>query len=285
MSTVTYPRDPQDQRLTDMRPRRLAGAGHRAQLDPDDLQAWQQHDLRWQAFHRLRLLSVNHGTLAWQRRFRAPIAAYGLAYLFTQPIADATPDDARQTQVCAATRLWKAGPESQHVVPLLSALIHQVRARDPRRPWDLRTEIANRADQGMNTNAVYSGLGLSTLDTYTSSFAEVCQTANSELDVPGGILYVAGGPAGWADQRVIVADRRGASELNVTTIHTHNGLSRFRLDAPYPFAEVALHTLYQESGSGELLRLMWDLDQALREADEARRHATSSPQNRHRRPS
>jgi hypothetical protein len=284
MSPVTYSEMPPDPRLTDLRPPGVIAAERRAHQELADLRRWRDYDVQWQVFHRLRVLSANHSNQAWQRRYRGPLAPYALAYLFTQPAAKVEADAARVTEVHAATRLWKAGPESQHPIPLLSALIEQVRGRDPRLPWDLREEIANRSDPGMAVDAAYLGLGLSTLDTNTGTFAQVCQTASTELDIPGGILFVSTRSSDKPDdQQVIVADRRGATDMNVTTIHTYQGLTRYQHSSPYPFAEVYWKTLYGESGQGQLLRWMWELDRALCLADMTNRTMSSARRESQRR--
>ena len=167
-------------------------------------------------------------------------------------------------------------------------MTEQTRGRDPRLVWDLREEIANRCDDGMAADATYAGLGLSSLDTHTGTWAQVCQTAGNELDIPGLILYLSGRPADPAaadpgEHQVFVADRRGATDLNATTIHSHAGLDTFRGAAPYPVADVALHTLYHDSGHGPLLSAMYELDLVLYPADQQRRttasgrHATRWP--------
>ncbi|GIF01110.1 hypothetical protein [Paractinoplanes rishiriensis] len=262
------------QRAADQLPPGLLANQQRACEEAAELAQWQAYDLQWQVFHRLREFSVNHGSQAWRLRYRTPLSAYALAYLFTQP-ADPGSRSSQLTVVRAATRLWKAGPESQHPVPLLSSLTGQVRGRDPRLVWDLREQIANRSDDGMTADAVYLGLGLSSLDTHTGAFAQVCQTATNEMDIPGVFLFLATGSADPVDQQVIIADRRCATDHNVTTVHAHRALSLFRLQAPYPFAHVELETLYQQSGYGQLLRWMWELDRALHEADHARREAAT----------
>lgn len=288
MTPVTYHRDPHDLGMAGFVPTGVLAAQQHAREDAEDLRRWRVHDLRWQVFHRLRQLSVNHAGQAWQRRYRAPLAPYALGYVFTQPAADVAGGAARVTVVRAATRLWKAGPESRHPISLLRVLTEQALGRDPRLGWDLREEIANRCDDGMADDAVYAGLGLSSLDTHTGTWAQVCQTAGSELDIPGLIVYLSTQPADPAaadlgEHQVFVADRRSATDLNATTIHSHGGLDTFQGSAPYPVAEVSLHTLYHESGHGPLLQAMRNLDLVLHAADQQRRtmasgrHATRWP--------
>lgn len=279
MSTVTNPTDPDHYLHADLPPAILA-AQQRARQDAHDLQKWRAHDLKWQVFHRLWRMNVNHAAQAWQHRYRNPLAPYALAYLFTQP-TEVTTVNSQNTTVLAATRLWKAGPESQQPLPLLSALTSQARSRDPRMPWDLRQEIANRSDDGMADDAVYLGLGLSSLDTHTGTWAQVCQHTTVERDIPGTILCLSTGSADPTDQQVIVADRRGVADRNNVTIHAHAALDRYYGASSYPFADRDLQTLYEQFGFESLLRAMRELDLVLKQADHQRR--TMRPGRDHRR--
>ncbi|MCY1144049.1 hypothetical protein OWR29_39150 [Actinoplanes sp. Pm04-4] len=241
------------------------------------------HDQQWQVFHRLRLLSVNHAQKGYRLRYRTPLSAHALAFLFVQP-ATAERAGGRRSEVVAATRLWLAGPESRHAGPLLAELTRQARERDPRSVWDLREHLANRCDTAMGEHAVYLGLGLSSLDTAAGRFAQVCQTASTELEVGGSILYVATGSAEPEDQQIIAAERHGAGTFNATTIHSYRALSLYRLSAPYPFAEAGLHALYGDPVRGPLLEGMRLLDFTLRQADAERRAMQNGPRARRGRP-
>jgi hypothetical protein len=263
----------------------VEAARERAAAEAAELVHWRAYDLQWQIFHRLRKFNVNHASQAYRHRYRTPLGSHALAYLFQQPAPNLTDETAQVTAVRAATRIWKAGPEAAHPIPLMSTYADLARKRDPRIPWDLRTEIANRCDDGMADDAVYVGLGYSTLDTPTGTFTEVCQAATSELDLPGVFLYVASGSEEWTDQQVIVAERRGPRDHNLTTIHTYRGLRAYQLSAPYPFAQVGLTTLHEESGWGPVLRWMWELDRVLHDADATRRALQHQQRTRRRRPS
>jgi hypothetical protein len=252
----------------------------RAEEARSELDAWQRYDVDWQLFHRAWLLNVRHGEQAWRRRYTRPLAPYGLGFLFIQP---ATGDTSRNALVTAATRLWLAGPEAEDPTRLLAKLTSQARGCDPDARWDLRQEIANRYDDTMQQAAVYTGLALSNLNTRTGSFHDVCATATSEMDIPGTILYVSAHPdsghgvAGRADHsgevRMFVAERRGASEHNLLTIHSHGALSTHMMSSPYPYAETDLGYLYHDPVHGRLLQAMLHLDAAVRDADQARRDA------------
>ena len=254
----------------------------RAREQQAELDAWQRFDRDWQLFQRAWLLNVRHGEQAWRRRYTRPLAPYGLGFLFCQP---ATGDTSRTTIVTAATRLWLAGPETQEPTQLLAKLAAQVRGRDPQGRWDLREQIANRRDDGMTDAAVYTGLALSTLNTSTGRFPDLCATAGSELDIPGTILYVSARPDAVAEQKVFIAERRGASEHHLMTIHSHHALSTHLMSSPHPYADTSLDNLYHHFGHGPLLHWMLHLDLALHDADSARRIGTPTRRDtRHRLP-
>ena len=106
-----------------------------------DAETLVRQNLEWALFERAHALSARHASAAWERRFHRPLVPYALAALFRHRSADGG-----GMVVTAATRLWLAGPDPADPVDLLSALVDLARARDPRRPWDVRTAIANRHD-------------------------------------------------------------------------------------------------------------------------------------------
>ncbi|HZM83128.1 MAG TPA: hypothetical protein VFC19_46040 [Candidatus Limnocylindrales bacterium] len=183
-------------------------------------------ELRSAAIWRLRKMNLLHAQLAWERRRRNQLAPYGLAYLFAYP----DPQRGGRRSIAAATRLWKAGPESQHVDRLLFAFHEHVcglesqasQALGQRQgPLDIRHALANRADQ-MPEAAAYTGIALSTLDTHTGSWHEVLHTADSEAEIPGRILMVMSGQS-VTERALIVCERRSLHEFNAFQVHcTHN---------------------------------------------------------------
>jgi hypothetical protein len=229
-----------------------------------DAETLVRQNLEWALFERAHALSARHASAAWARRFHRPLVPYALAALFRQRNADGN-----SMVVTAATRLWLAGPEPSDPVDLLSALVDLVRRRDPRRPWDVRTAIANRHD--VPDHAVYTGLAFSSLDTRTGTFTQACAAARSELQIPGTILYLAGDPAAPGGQRALVADRRGADGHNALTISSHEALSTPVILSRWPYTRVALTLLYERSGYGRVLRVMSDLDHEINAAEEQRR--------------
>ncbi|MEV4282454.1 hypothetical protein [Actinoplanes xinjiangensis] len=233
-----------------------------------DAETLVRQNLEWALFERAHALSARHASAAWERRFHRPLVPYALAALFRQRAADGN-----AMVVTAATRLWLAGPDPSDPVDLLSALVDLARARDPRRPWDVRTAIANRHD--VPDQAVYTGLAFSSLDTRTGTFAQACADARSELQIPGTILYLADDPAMPGGQRALVADRRGTDGHNALTISSHEALSTPVILSRWPYTRVALSLLYERSGYGRVLQVMTELDREIHAADEQRRTSAS----------
>ncbi|BEL03052.1 hypothetical protein Q0Z83_012430 [Actinoplanes sichuanensis] len=236
---------------------------HRAQ-EAADAETLVRQNLEWALFERAHALSARHASAAWGRRFNRPLVPYALAALFRERTADGS-----AMVVTAATRLWLAGPEPSDPVDLLTALVDLARSRDPRQPWDVRTALANRHD--VPDRAVYTGLAFSSLDTHTGTFAQACEGARSELQIPGTILYLAGDQSMPGGQRALVADRRGTDGHNALTISSHEALSTPVILSRWPYTRVALSLLYERSGYGRVLRVMTELDREIHAADERRR--------------
>lgn len=255
------------------RPAPAPTAGWQPPADPyraramADAETLVRQNLEWALFERAHALNARHASAAWGRRFNRPLAPYALAALFRERTADGS-----AMVVTAATRLWLAGPEPSDPVDLLTALVELAQARDPRQPWDVRTAIANRHD--VPDRAVYTGLAFSSLDTHTGTFAQACEDARSELQIPGTILYLAGDPSMPGGQRALVADRRGSDGHNALTISSHEALSTPVILSRWPYTRVALSLLYERSGYGHVLRVMTELDREIHAADERRRKGT-----------
>ncbi|MBB2940624.1 hypothetical protein FB565_000328 [Actinoplanes lutulentus] len=242
----------------------------RPRLDPLDTdqhthaaeteQTRRRQDLEWRIFERAREMNVRHADAAWERRYKRPLSPYGLAFIFRQ----------QSGQVAAATKLWLAGPEPDDPVDLLGALVDLARGRAKGQLWDVRREIADRA-VGVGDDAVYLGLVMSSLDTRTGTWAQVCRTASSALQIPGTFLYVCGAPDGPDGQRAFVADRRAAGGHGKVTIWSHQAFSTPEILSPHPYLKVSLSTLYQESRVGHVLSWMTALDHEVRVAETDRR--------------
>jgi hypothetical protein len=174
-------------------------------------------DLRQQALERLRLMNLKHAAHAWQRRNSDPIAPYGLAFLYAQPGPDSTKP---WLTVSAATKLWLAGDDTADLPRLLFTL-NQTLAQhlDAPQPFNVRTQLANRADPTMAANSWYVGLGVSSLDTSTGTWRQVVRQVDSDLEIPS-VIRIA-----LIDGTIIIAERRGASDFHQLRIVTNQPLS------------------------------------------------------------
>jgi hypothetical protein len=271
---MTYPRN-RHGAYTDagyQAPPGLVSRGQELRRDIADLDEKRVHYLRWEVFSRLWDANTRHAEAAWRSRADKPLAPHALVFLFTQPAFNVSADAVDSTEIRAATRMWWLGEESRDPERLLIALTDQVDGHDLLTPFDIRREMANRTDPGMREDARYLGLGYSTLDTRTGTFAQVCQHASNEWDIPGSMLYVSTWSENPADQRAFSVNRlrrhRGAPE-----IHSYNrALSKYMETAMYVFAERRLEELYELAGP--ILGRLWTLDRALQEADQNRRVLT-----------
>jgi hypothetical protein len=114
--------------------------------------------LRGAVVGRMRRFNVLHADHAWRRRYRDPIAAHGMAFLY------ADPEGTGWWSLRTATRLVLDAPEVARAELMLHGLIEAVHELAPGGPVDPRVDMANRCDR-MTDRAVFIGVGLSTLDT------------------------------------------------------------------------------------------------------------------------
>ena len=230
---------------------------------PEDPDARMQNlkreaDLRQQAVRRMRYMSVQHAMHAWEHRYSDPIAPYGLAFLFAQPAAQGW------HLLTAATKLWLAGPEASNLPRLLfglnNAVVQQI--HDPN--FDLRHDLANRVDNKMAENAWYVGLGVSSLDTYSGTWEQVCAAVDRHVDVPAQIRVI------LIDSTMIVCDRRGLSEFNALTVRSTHALSASLMDNPFPWSTTSAQELRNDPAHTSVLRWMEELNNNLWQADNTR---------------
>jgi len=216
-------------------------------------------DLRQQALERLRYMNIQHTMHAWDHRYRDPIASYGLAFLFAQPAPQRNWHSLK-----AATKLWLAGPESRDLPRLLFDMNNAV-AREVGNPaFDVRRDLANRVDDGMQDDAWYIGLGVSSLDTYSGRWEEACATADGHSNVPGVARIV------MIDSAMLVCDRRGVMDFNALAIRSTHSLSASLLDSPYPWTGASADELRTDPIHGTVFRWMEELNLNLWRADNAR---------------
>ncbi|MEV6632814.1 hypothetical protein AB0M54_18900 [Actinoplanes sp. NPDC051470] len=216
-------------------------------------------NLRQQAVQRLRYMNIQHAMHAWENRYRDPIAAYAMAFLFAQP--GSRPE---WLTLRAATKLWLAGPEAADLPRLLYDLNKAIAEQAGNPSFDLRRDLANRVDEDMAADAYYVGIGVSSLDTCTGTWEHACSTVDSYEDVPGQIRIL------MTDPTTIVCDRRGLSDFNTLTVQATNPLSLSPFDSPYRWGTVMVKQLQEDPAHGAVLRWMDELNLSLWRADNAR---------------
>jgi len=226
----------------------------------------------------LRLLALNtgHATTAWRRRRSDPIAPYVLVLLYAQPNPDfhklsrfASPDDwAGAWHIKATTRIWTAGPETQDLAQMLFHLEQYVIANQDADGWSMREQLMTSIDPGMRADAVWVGLAVSSLDTKTGAFAQVCDTAFGEAQVPGVIRLVINVEPEFPGQDLawIVGDRRGLNEFGIRTIHSTHRVADIDYHAPFTYGLAAATDLANHDDHGPVLRRMYGLYVALHRA-------------------
>jgi hypothetical protein len=180
-------------------------------------------DIRRSAIDRLMWMNTRHASNAWELRRRDPIAPHGLAMLFAQP--DERLAFSHRYRLTAATRLWLAGYDGGGLDHRLFNYHHKIAGELSAPGSDIR-DLADKRDPEMADDAVYVGLGVSSLDTSTGTWADLVTTATvpaldrssrthvsraggstarvtSEHDIPGCIRIL------LTDGTTIVAERRG----------------------------------------------------------------------------
>lgn len=224
--------------------------------------------VRRHAISRLRYMSVMHATHAWDRRYRDPIAPYGLAILYAQndPAGD-------QLKLTAATKLWLAGDETRELPRLLFNLTQVVGQDATARPgYDVSRNLANRIDKDMAPDAWFVGLGVSSLDTHTGSWADARDSAQSYSEIPAVIRIT------LIDGTIILCDRRGMNEFNSFIVHSNRPLSvTGPLDCPYPYSAVSTKDLHDDPAHGPVLRWMEELSALIWRLEAARTTSGGQP--------
>jgi hypothetical protein len=223
-------------------------------------------DVRNQVVGRMRWMNLKHAQHAWEQRYRDPLAPYGLAFLFVQP----DPVRSGRLLVKAATKLWLAGPETEHLPRLLFGLNEVIGRRMQSGPFSVQAELANRTDDGMTDDAYYIGVGLSSLDTHTGAWEQVRDRVDNLINVPGQIMIV------LTDQTTIVCDRRAFNEFNAFQIYSTRTLGDVFTNGVYRWAWSQPDQLRSDPALAEVLHWLDTLNLTLWQADNARIVATRS---------
>lgn len=215
--------------------------------------------MRQQSLERLRYMNIQHAMHAWERRYHDPISPYGLAFLYVQASARGAWQELK-----AATKLWLDGPEAADPARLLYGLNHVVTQDSARSDFDLRRDLANRVDEGMQEDAWYVGIGLSSLDTYSGRWSAACATAADHTEIPGLMLIV------MIDSTAIVCNRRGTNEFGILDVRTTCPLGTSSLDRLHPWSRVRGEELRADAGLGGVLRWLEELNLNLWRFDNSR---------------
>jgi hypothetical protein len=245
-----------------------------------------QYDLLRTGVTRMQSLNAGHAQTAWTRRRRDPIAAHVLALLFAEPNPDfIAPPSERQLsgsdwrtvsgddwtgawQVRIATRIWTAGPENADLGQLLFRLEQHVNDNRHVDGWTLREQLTDSIDPGLRADAVWVGLAVSSLDTKTGTFGQVCDTVRDGAYVPGVIrLCVNVAPETYRPHlALVVGDRRGLDEYGTRTVYSTHGLSGNGFNSPFPYGRATADQLSGDPWHEVALRRTLGLDTALRSA-------------------
>jgi hypothetical protein len=224
-------------------------------------------------------MNALHAANAWELRRRDPIAPHGLAFLFVQP--DRRPGRGGRYRLTAATKLWLAGDTKLDLPERLFRYHHGVSSILSAKGADVRT-LANKRDAEMADDAIYVGLGASSLDTSTGDWAQVVATAATERlavragdvtgrapitgehDVPGCIRIV------LTDDTAIVAERRGMPEFNHRVIHATGTLNYTPFESPYAWGRCTRDQLDADPAHVQTLRWMAALNDLFWQTNEVR---------------
>jgi hypothetical protein len=148
---------------------------------PDHHPQWAE--IRNQALDRMQQMNAQHGFWAWERRRSQPIGPHGIAFLYWDtPGGGGRPS---HIVVAAATRLVHDDPDVRDVNRLLYRLCQLGRERYlPVGDFDPRKTMSNRAD-AMSSEALFLGVGVSTLDTADSTWEQTQERASGPHQIPG----------------------------------------------------------------------------------------------------
>jgi hypothetical protein len=167
-------------------------------------------DLRNKVVNRLLVMNGKHAGQAWQRRRRDPIGPHVITLLYAEPPTGDPPWCALHV----APRLFLASDQAG-----LALLLYEMSgiAKDLLRDGaDPRTHLANWSDD-MSAQAEYIGLGVSSLDTPSGTWAEVQNSGEQlvdELEIPGRCY------ARLIDGTVLLVDRYARDNFGKVAVET-----------------------------------------------------------------
>lgn len=136
--------------------------------------------------NRLQFMNSMHAVHAWDGRRAKPIGPHGLAFLYAD--LDPHSDPARpHYEARIATRLFLDGEDVDDLVRLLYELgaIAEDYLKDGGVFDPLQHMVQRRKDSPVPPNAVYIGVGVSSLDSAGGRWRDIEQRVSSALEVPG----------------------------------------------------------------------------------------------------
>ena len=186
--------------------------------------------IRSHVVSRLRKMNVLHSHHAWRRRHRDPLGPHGLAFFYAEPPTPAHP----RIELRTATRMFLAGTEAEHLPRLLYDLSHITHTHQQHNGFDPRSHLADRIEP-MTRHAYYLGLGISTLDTPTTTWQQTQTRASGELDIPGRCY------AYLTDTTTLLLDRGGQRDFGTFRIRSNSNL-RVNGESTWPWTlDLDLH--------------------------------------------
>lgn len=235
-----------------------------------------QYGLLRSGVQRLMDLNLAHARRAWRQRRSDPVSVHIVALVFVQPRPGfrepppgrnpAVGDDfTTSVEVKVTQRRWLAGPENRDLAAVLFAHEQYIEANRHAEGWSLRERMVTSIDPGLRADATWVGLAVSSLDTYTGSWEQVCATATHDSNVPGTIRLVVNVAPEHAprDYAWIVADRRGLNEFGTRNVYSTHRLSDNDFTAPFPYSQQRHEVLAKNHLHATILQRMTGLNQAL----------------------
>jgi hypothetical protein len=157
-------------------------------------------------------MNALHLQHAWETRRRDPIGPHALAFFYADT-ASLTP---LRYRLACATRMFLDGDDVRDLPQLLYQLVGIAHGYREAGRFDPRSQMAIRVEP-MSRQAVYVGVGLSSLDTPSGSWSQVLDAGATPINIPGRCF------AYLSDDGMLLCDRRGQDEYGAFHIcSTHS---------------------------------------------------------------
>jgi len=154
---------------------------------PVDQQERVAAEIRNLVVDRLSQMNAQHALNAWEHRRKTPIGPHALAFFYLEVIEPGNPP---RYATPIAARLFLDGEDVSFLPELLYKMVGIGRRRLAQGDdFDPLVTMARKQDE-MSTRTQYIGVGVSSLETPTRSWAEIQDSAFGPLDIPGRGLAV-----------------------------------------------------------------------------------------------